>query len=189
MPRIRDYALEYLRRLARGFARGFSRSQARGHARAGEREKPASVPTDPHSSEEMALKLMKRGESLKNAAKAQKIGQERLRRYVRENTQATRVGRRWQIIDPRRFHFPIYSRGRIVELWLSADEASKAGRYMSAVGHFLPTGDASLLRPFKGEGVQDLTGVFHPFETNENTLYRLDTAGELAIPEIYKIQG
>jgi len=170
-------------------ARGLSFFQARGHARAGEREKPTSVPIDPHSPQEMALKLMKRGESLKNAAKTNKISQERLRRYVLENTQATRVRRRWQIVDPRRFHFPIYSRGRIVELWLSADEATKAGRYMSAVGYFLPTGNASLLLPFKGEGVRDLTGAFHPFETNENTLYRLDTAGELSVPEIYKIQG
>lgn len=56
--------------------------------------------------------------------------------------QETEIGL-WQIFDPRRFHFPIYSRGRIVELWLSADEASKAGQYMAAVGRFLPTGDAS----------------------------------------------
>jgi hypothetical protein len=61
------------------------------------------------------------------------------------DTQASRIGRRWEIIDPRRFHFPVYSRGRIVELWLSADEASKGGTYMAAVGRFLSTGDASVL--------------------------------------------
>jgi hypothetical protein len=133
--------------------------------------------------------MMKRGSSLKAAARANRISQERLRRYLRENTQASRIGRRWEIIDPRRFHFPVYSRGRIVELWLSADEASKGGTYMAAVGRFLPTGDASVLQPFVGQGVRDVRGEFHPFETNANALYRLDTTGELSVPEIYKIQA
>jgi hypothetical protein len=185
----RDYRKEYRRRIQSALARGLSQPQARGHARAGERTKSSTGPADPKGPEERALKMMKRGASIKEAARVNRIGQERLRRYLRENTQATFAGRRWRIIDARRFHFPIYSRGRIGALWLSAEEVAKAGRYMSAVGHFLPTGDASLLLPFKGEGVRDLSGVFHPFETNENTLYRLDTAGELSIPEIYKIQG
>lgn len=190
MPKkSRDYALEYQRRLARGFARGLSRTQARGHARAGERTRPSGTSASPKGPEESGLKMMKRGATLKQAARANRISQERLRRYLRENTQASRVGRLWQIFDARRFHFPIYSRGRIVELWLSADEASKAGRYMSAVSRFLPTGDASVLRPFMGDGVRDVRGEFHPFETNENALYRLDTTGELSVPEIYKIQA
>jgi hypothetical protein len=185
----RNYAAEYNRRIFRGLARGLTRSQARGHARAGERIRPSGPSANPKGPEESGLKMMKRGSSLKNAARSNRISQERLRRYVRENTQATRVGRRWQIVDPRRFHFPIYYRGRIVELWLSADEASKAGRYMAAVGRFLPTGDASVLRPFVGQGIRDVNGVFHPYETNENTLYRLDQIGELSVPEIYKIQA
>jgi 5-methylcytosine-specific restriction endonuclease McrA len=133
--------------------------------------------------------MMKRGASLKAAASANRISQERLRRYLRENTEAMRVGKVWKILDWRRFHLPIYSRGRIVEVWLSADEASKAGEYLSAVGRFLPTGDASQLKSFMGDGVRDLTGAFHPFETGPNTLYRLDSTGELSVPEIYKIRG
>ena len=143
-------------------AKELSRSQARGHARAGERTRPSGPSANPKGPEESGLKMMKRGSSLKEAARANRISQERLRRYLRENTQASRVGRRWQIFDPRRFHFPIYSRGRIVELWLSADEASKAGRYMAAVGRFLPTGDASVLRPFVGQGVRDVKGNVPP---------------------------
>jgi hypothetical protein len=72
---------------------------------------------------------------------------------------------------------------------LSADEASKAGEYLSAVGRFLPTGNASQLTPFVGDGVRDVSGAFHQFETGPNTLYRLDSTGELSVPEIYKIQG
>ena len=60
---------------------------------------------------------------------------------------------------------------------------------MSAVSRFLPTGNASVLWPFDRDGVRDVRGKFHPFETDENTLYRLDTTGELSVPEIYKIQA
>lgn len=185
----RNYEQEYRRRIARGQRLGISRAAARGHARVKERPRPAGISTNPHGPEETGLKMMKRGASLKEAARANHISQERLRRYVHESTQATRAGKAWKIVDLRRFHLPIYSHGRIVEVWLSANEASKAGEYLSAVGRFLPTGDASQLKPFVGDGVRDLTGAFHPFETGPNTLYRLDSTGELSVPEIYKIQG
>jgi hypothetical protein len=187
--RKRNYTREYRQRIARGNRLGLSRSAARGHARIGERPRPAGISTNPHGPEETGLKMMKRGASLKEAAHANHISQERLRRYLHESTQATRAGKAWKIVDFRRFHLPIYSRGQIVEVWLSADEASKAGEYLSAVGRFLPTGDASLLKPFFGDGVRDTSGAFHPFETGPNTLYRLDSKGELSVPEIYKIQG
>ena len=187
--RKRDYKREYRRRLGRGQRLGLSRAASRGHARAGERPKPAGIATNPRGPEESALKLMKRKVSLTDAARQNGISQERLRRYLRENTTATRQGRAWKIVDLRRFHLPIYSRGRIVEVWLSADEATKAGEYLSAVGRFLPSGDASLLKPFVGDGVRDVAGAFHPFETGPNALYRLDSTGELSVPEIYKIQG
>jgi hypothetical protein len=174
---------------ARGKRLGLSRAAARGHARAGERTRPAGIATNPRGPEESGLKMMKHGSTLKAAARANGISQERLRRYVYENTQATRKNREWRIIDLRRFHLPIYSRGQIVEVWLSDAEATKAGEYLSAVGRFLPTGDASGLKPFVGDGVRDTAGNFHPFETRENVLYRLDTTGELSVPEIYKIQG
>jgi len=180
---------KYERRINRGQARGLSRSQARGHPRAGERLRPAGVSTNPRGPEEIGLKMMKRGASLRDAARANRIGQERLRRYLRENTQTTRIGRTWRIIDLRRFHLPLYSRGQIIEVWLYADEASRVGEYLSAVGRFLPSGDASFLKPFAGDGVRDVSGGFHPFETGPNALYRLDSRGELSVPEIYKIQG
>jgi len=187
--RKRNYKQEYRRRIARGKQRGLPRSAARGHARVGERPRPADISTNPHGPEETGLKMMKRGVSLTAAARTNHISQERLRRYLRENTETTRAGKVWRIIDLRRFHLPIYSRGQIVEVWMSADEATKAGEYLSAVGRFLPTGDVSQLKPFVGDGVRDTAGRFHQFETRENALYRLDTTGELSVPEIYKIQG
>jgi hypothetical protein len=187
--RKRNYKREYRRRKARGKWLGLSLSAARGYARAGERPRPAGISTNPHGPEASGLKMMKRGASLKEAARTNQISQERLRRYLRENTEATRIGKVWRILDLRRFHLPIYSRGQIVSVWLSDAEATKAGEYLSAVGRFLPTGDATLLKPYLGDGVRDVTGAFHPFETGPNTLYRLDTTGELSVPEIYKIQG
>jgi hypothetical protein len=185
----RNYKREYRRRKARGRRLGLTTSAARGHARVGERSKPAGISTNPHGPEETGLKMMKRGATLKAAASANHISQERLRRYLRENTDAKREGKIWRIVDLRRFHLPIYSRGQIVELWLPDDEATKAGEYLSAVSRFLPTGEISHLKPFVGEGVRDTSGTFHPFETGGNTLYRLDSKGELSVPEIYKIQG
>ena len=187
--RKRNYRREYRRRIARGEQRGLPRSAARGHARVGERPRPADISTNPHGPEETGLKMMKGGASLKAAAHANRISQERLRRYLRENTETTRSGKVWRIFDLRRFRLPIYSQGQIVEVWLSAEQATKAGQYLSAAGRFLPTGDASVLKPFVGDGVRDTAGKFHPFETRENVLYRLDTTGELSVPEIYKIQG
>jgi hypothetical protein len=187
--RKRNYKQEYSLRKARGELLGISRAAARGHARAGERARPAGIATNPRGPEESGLRMMKHGSGLKAAARANGISQERLRRYLHENTQATRKKGEWQIKDLRRFHLPIYSRGQIVEVWLSDTEATKAGGYLSAVGRFLPSGDASVLKPFVGDGVRDIAGKFHPFETRENVLYRLDTAGELSVPEIYKIQG
>jgi hypothetical protein len=65
----RDYRQEYTRRVARGAKKGLSRSQARGHPRAGERVKPPTVRAiDPGSREELALKLMRRGRSLRDTA-------------------------------------------------------------------------------------------------------------------------
>jgi hypothetical protein len=90
VKRKRDYKHEYRRRKARGKRLGLSRAAARGHARAGERARPAGVATNPRGPEESGLKMMKHGAGLKAAARANGISQERLRRYLHENTQATR---------------------------------------------------------------------------------------------------
>lgn len=186
--KLRDYKAEYQRRIAKGIAKGFSRSQSRGHARAGERPKSRQpIKVDPNSREERAIKLMKNGSSLRSAAAGEGIPQERLRRYLKENTHAKHVGRKWQIEDKRPRQFPFYSKGRLVSPLLGPSQVSKAAVYMHAVREFLPSGDAGLLVPFVAEGARDLSGTFHLFETDENTLYELDSTGELSFPEFYRI--
>jgi hypothetical protein len=133
--------------------------------------------------------MIKRGSSLKKAASQHRISQERLRAYLKNNTVASRVGRRWEIIDSRARQFPIYSRGMLVTPWMYPDQASQAGRFLEAVKRFLPSGDERILDLFAGKGVNDVGGKFHPFETDPNTLYELDHRGELVIPEQYRIEN
>lgn len=186
--RQRDYGKEYGRRVALGAQRGLSCSAARGHPRAGERAKPATQRSiDPGGREELALKMMRRGRALRDAASHYHLSQERLRAYVKEQTEARREGRKWTIIDRRTRQFPFYSNGRVVTPTMSLDETAKAGRYMQAVKRFLYSGDDRFLTPFAGKGVRDTSGKFHPFELNENTLYELDHRDEAVIPELYRI--
>jgi hypothetical protein len=186
--RQRDYRKEYARRVAVAAQKGLSRSAARGHPRAGERRKPPSAKTvDPHSREEQALRMMRRGSSLRDASNHYRMSQERLRAYIKETTGATRENGRWKIVDHRSRQFPFYSDGAVVTPWMSLEHTSEAGRYMQAVKQFLRTGDAKLLVPFAGKGARDVNARFYPFELDENTLYELDHRDEAVIPEQYRI--
>jgi hypothetical protein len=186
--RQRDYRKEYARRVAVASQKGLSRSAARGHPRAGERQKPPSAKTvDPNSREERALKMMRHGGSLRDAAGPFRMSQERLRAYLKETTGATRENGRWKIVDNRLRQFPLYSNGSVVIPWMTNEQTSEAGRYMQAVKQFLRTGDARLLAPFAGKGARDVNARFYPFELDENTLYELDHRDEAVIPEQYRI--
>jgi hypothetical protein len=188
--RIRDHRQDYVRRVERGLAKGLSRSAARGHPRAGERNKPAgSRIVDPFSRLEMAVKSVRKGSSLRKAASEYRIGQERLRAYLKENTDARRVKGKWKISDQRSRKFPFYSQGMVVQPWMTPENVSEAGRYMQAVGWFLQTGNEALLLTFIGAGVRDENRRFYVFETDENTLFELDHRGEVAIPEQYRISN
>jgi hypothetical protein len=186
--RHRDYAAEYLRRIANPNKQHLSKSARRGHPLAGERPKLAGLRLiNPALPEERAIKLISGGSSLRSSAKAVGLTEERVRRYLKENTTAVRKGRVWTIQDRRPRQFPFYSAGRLTSPWLSPTEASKAARFNLAVQAFLETGEAALIAPFVGDGVTDIHGKHHEFETGLNMLYELDAAGELNFPEIYKI--
>jgi hypothetical protein len=186
--RKRDFKLEYRRRVDRALAAGKSLSQGRGHARAGERPKPPGPRLAAGKGPfELAVRKIARGSSLRASAREFGLREETLRRYLKENVQAERKGRKWTITDSRPRQFPVYSDGALAKPWLSPAEATLASEYMRAVNHFLYTGRRKLLRPFEGAGVADIKGRAHPFETDPDALYELDAAGELSFPEIYKI--
>jgi hypothetical protein len=184
----RDYRKEYARRVTLATQKGLSRSAARGHPRAGERRKPATNGTvDPNSREELAVKMMRRGSSLHDAAGHYRMNQERLRAYLKETTAAIRENGRWNIVDHRLRQFPFYSNGAVVTPWMSVEQTSEAARYMQAVKLFLRSGEAGFLKPFAGKGARDVNARLYPFELDENTLYELDHRDEAVIPEQYRI--
>lgn len=188
MPkRSRDYKREYARRVERGLAKGLSRAAARGHPKEPSRSRAVAPALDPKGKLELALKDIRSGKALKATAKEYRIAPERLRRYLDEQVSATRAGRKWVIVDQRPKRFPVYSAGRLEQPVLRFPDLSKAGSYMGTVQKFLDTGNLDLLQPFDRDGVTDVTGRFFPFELQPNALYRLDAAGELYFPEIYKI--
>jgi hypothetical protein len=184
----RNYRAEYRRRVQRGLSKGVSLSVARGHARAGERPRPAKpIAVNPKSKEEIAIRIMKdTGASLRHTARLTGLSEQHLRRYVKENVGADRVGNRWVFNDQRPRLFPVYSDNQLKTLPLIPYQASRASRFMHAVRQFLPSGDTSILAPFAGQGVTDIYGRFHSFEVDPNRLYELDAAGELNFPEFYR---
>ncbi len=184
----RDYRREYLKRIALAQSRGVSRSVGRGHARAGERPPPKGLRLiNPKLAEERAVRLVAKGSSLRAAASAEGLTVERLRRYLKENTDARYEKRRWVIADSRPRQFPFYSRGRLVSPWVDLSAASEAAKYMHVVGLFLPSGEEMILLPYVGRHIRDIRGQAYQFETDPNTLYRLDSSDELDYPEMYKI--
>ena len=183
--RTRNHRLDYKKRIARGRARGLSLSQSRGHARAGERKKPKKRNVDPNAALERALERMKNGESQKSAAKAQRVSVEQLRRYLKENTRAKRRGNKWVIIDRRPVSMVIVSRGKFISIDVPYRSKGKVGRFWNAVNSFLETNDRIFLKPYENDGIRDANGKFHPWETDPNTLRKLDSIGELSFVDIY----
>jgi hypothetical protein len=185
--RKRNYAKEYLIRIAHGLARGKSRSAARGHAKASDLTQ-RQTPTfkDRRQPLEVALRLMKHGASQRDAAKTAGVSTERLRRFLSENTESTRQGRRWTIVDKRPVTVLMATRGKMHDVPVTHDASSDIGRHWVAINRFLETNDRSHLSPFVGLGLRDTKGRFHPFETRPNVLRKLDSAGELSFIDIYR---
>ena len=183
--KLRNYKEEYRRRIARGQAKGLNRSQARGHPRAADFPTGNITPIGRTDRLERALKLMKAGFSQKKAAQAMHVSAERLRAFTRINTQATRQGRKWIIVDPRTETYWIATRGRRLAVTLTKDEGSKVGIYWNAVNRFLDTNDISFLESMKDKGVHDIKRKYYPLELGPNRLRRLDSVDELDFLEIY----
>jgi hypothetical protein len=185
--RKRNYAKEYLIRIARGLAGGKSRSQARGHARAADLPGEATArPFRRSEPLEDALKLMKQGVSQRNAAKQAGVSPETLRRFQKGNTTSHRKGPRWLISDTRPVSVVMATRGKMRSVTVPHDTTSDISRHWIAINLFLETNNPSHLAAFVGKGLRDTSGAFHPFETRPNVLRKLDSVGELSFVDIYR---
>lgn len=183
--RLRDYKAEYQRRLEKGLSKGKSKSAARGHARAEDLGRLPPGPIDRDNTYERALKSLKQGNSLRSAAKFHGMSEEKLRRYVKRATEAQRIGSKWVIFDTRPQPVFIISNGELRTVIVALDDASDVGKYHAAVNRFLATNDIDHLFQFEGEGVYDVNGKFHRFETRPNILRKLDSVGEINFLTIY----
>ncbi len=189
MPRKRDYKAEYARRKARGRARGLSLSQIRGHPKAGETYASGKPSTPARTDElEAAVKLIRRGGSLKHAAKETGTSQERLSRYLKGNRLAEYSGGKWVMSDKRPRDVPFLKGSRQIKLTVpDFDNASLVGSYFNHVKWFLYTADPAHLAPVKGLGIRDIQGRFHSFETDPNTLFMWAAKDDPPFHEIYQI--
>ncbi|MDP1912160.1 hypothetical protein [Brevundimonas sp.] len=188
MPKTRkqrDYRAEYQRRISRALATGKSRSAARGHPRAADLPKPEPSSIDRTAAVERALGHMRRGLSQSAAAKVSGVSVEALRRHRLLHTQSLREGRRWVIFDLRPQSFWIASQGKVVAVTLTNDEGSLLSSYWRAVNRFLETNDDEHLFPFEGDGLYDVKGRYHPYETRPNVLRKMEAVDDLNFIEIY----
>lgn len=185
MARNRNYKLEYQRRITAGLSKGRSRSAARGHPRAADLSKPEPGPINRDSAVERALGHMRRGLSQTAAAKLSGVSDEALRRHRLLNTQSQRHGSTWVIFDLRPQPFNFVSRGKVVVVTLANDEGSQVSAYLRAINRFLDTNEDEHLFPFEGDGVYDVKGQYHPYETRPNVLRKLEAVDDLRFIEIY----
>jgi hypothetical protein len=185
----RDYAAEYARRIERAFARGLSRSQGRGHPRSGERTASGrEMPAYDRRLEE-GLKSVRSGRSTDKASKSAHVAPERLRAYLRQTGVVEKQRGRYRVIEDNRMRdVQIYSEGQFEVVRVPGyEEAAKAGRYISAVGEFVRSNDPGELAPYVGDGITDVRGRFHPFETRPNVLYRLTAVRGDTFEQVYRI--
>jgi len=137
---------------------------------------------------ETALKYLREGRSQKRAAEIGMVSVRRFREFLRRNKLAKFKGGHWQITDRRTREIAIISEGQ--ELVVNVRgfiPASLAMRHRAAVHHFLDSNDASLLTPFEGAAIKDITRHKYVLETRPNVLLRLANAGGDAEMKIYRL--
>jgi hypothetical protein len=184
----RNYKDEYARRLARAFAKNLSRAQARGHGKNPLKPKEGKNFSSDQRFLEKGVKLIKSGSSLTGAAKQLHVAPERLRNYLESSGVARKVGSRWRIgPDDRARQMLVFSEGRALKANVEPDAASLIGTYMNDVGSYLNSNNPKFVKPWMGKHFTDVKGRKHTFETDPNTLYRLNQAGRNSFDEIYRI--
>lgn len=175
----------YRQRIERALARGLSRSAARGHAKIGEPSASGRLAKSDSRLTE-AFARVASGQSVMAAARELRISRERLRRSVAERGKYLRQGKRYVFQPSVENDFPLYSGGQLIRVRVDDENAARVGAYMAAVGKFLASGHVQSLTPHVGQGVTDVRGKFHIFETDPEALYELRAKGRPEFHQIYR---
>jgi hypothetical protein len=127
-------------------------------------------------------RMRRTGVSLTAAARQEHIDPRTVRDYLKTEMRArgkpTKVDHRNRdmLIPTTVGNVPVTVRG--------SKEASELGKYMSAVGQYLRTGDVEGLARFQGKSIGG-----HPLITDPDLLSSLAQAGALTLDEIYAVPG
>lgn len=137
---------------------------------------------------EAAFRDVANGASLRKASKKNRVGRDRLSRFVRENADVEwKPGTKIVIKADKLVKLArIFSRGRLREVRVHPQQLVLAMVYMNAVGRFLKTNNPLHLKDYDGKSVTDISGKHHPFETNPNRLYEISAANEIDFLPLYK---
>lgn len=194
--RERKYAAEYARRIRNATARGLTKSQARGHPGALQ-QSASALRSGPKPARldwglEGAIKSMRAGATLSDAAREAHVGRERLATYAKRYAGAVSKGGRWTFADNRARRVLVAAEGEPNFLVLKVpgfDPANLAGLHYAESLAVLD--DRSLLPAFverwSGVSIPDLKGQTHYFATDINALFRAHFGDEADWTRIYHI--
>lgn len=128
-----------------------------------------------------ALARMRRtGATLTAAAREEHVDPRTVRKYLRGDL---RGGRKATKADRRKRNMKIPTTvGNVPATVRGSKQASQLGRYMSAVGKYLRTGDLEGLAKFEGQSIAG-----HVLITDPDLLSSLAQAGALTLDEIYAV--
>ena len=122
------------------------------------------------------------------AAKDARVSPGRLSWYLAQSGLGLKQGNRWVIGDTRPRRIPMIENASTKAITVAGfSSASRAGHYHNDIKLFLRTKEPKVLDPYRGEGLTDLKGRFHPFETDPNALIRYALKDEPEFHEIYAI--
>lgn len=190
MRKPRDRKAEYRRRIERALARGLTRSQARGHPRASEAyisKRARGPPFDERL--EAAVREIRRGKPLSEAARDLKVGRERLSAYAKAHAGAQRTGRGWTFSDKRPREVAVITPDGVVTITTDYEGAHIAGQHWHEA-HQAMANHAwmeSFERRWSDRFVRDLRGKRHVLASDLNDVYAAVHAHDESFELIYRI--
>jgi len=154
------------------------------------RKKPKQVRKRPPRNPliEVAVREMNRGRSLSATARSLHLSSKTLQTYLKRQRLTKRKGKRWLTQDNRPRRVPVMTGGRFRVLTVRGyEEARLVGEHHHAAGEFVRTNDIKLIKPFKGQSVQAVSGRKYALETDPNALHRIAAMDSPPFHEIYEI--